>query len=108
VLSLSDISGARWCSLSVAGWSPKNSGAANYGFGGALRLDLLGPPGRRSGCWLHDGEVAGSAVADFILVISGSGRCELRGQLHDHPIETAGRGAALARARQWQREGQRG
>jgi hypothetical protein len=79
VLSLSDISGWRDGVLyPLAGWSPKNSGAANYGFGGALRLDLLGPPGRRSGCWLHDGEVAGGAVADFILVISGSGRCELR------------------------------
>ena len=37
-----------------------------------MLLDLLGPPGRSSGCWPHDGEVAGGA--DFILVISGSGR----------------------------------
>jgi hypothetical protein len=26
-------------------------------------LDLLGPPGRCSGCWPHDGEVAGGAIA---------------------------------------------
>jgi hypothetical protein len=32
-------------------------------------LDLLGPPGWCSGCWPHDGEVAGGAVADSTLVI---------------------------------------
>ena len=26
------------------------------------QTDLLGPPGRRSGCWPHDGEVAGGAI----------------------------------------------
>jgi hypothetical protein len=26
-------------------------------------LDLLGPPGWFSGCWPHDGEVVGGAVA---------------------------------------------
>ena len=34
--------------------------------GGAMPtdlLDLLGPPGWCSGCWPHDGEVAGGAVA---------------------------------------------
>jgi hypothetical protein len=50
------------------------AGVAKFGFGGALLLDLLGPPGRCSGCWPHDGEVAGGAVADSTLVISGSGR----------------------------------
>jgi hypothetical protein len=30
---------------------------------GAAHFDLLGPPGRCSGCWPHDGEVAGGAVA---------------------------------------------
>ena len=44
----------------------EDSGAAHYGFGGAMLLDLLGP---RSGCWPHDGEVAGGAVADSTLVI---------------------------------------
>jgi hypothetical protein len=39
-----------------------------------MLLDLLAPPGRHSGCWPHDGEVAGGAVADSTLVISGSGR----------------------------------
>ena len=34
-----------------------------------MLLDLLGPPGRCSGCWPHDGEVAGGAVANFTLVI---------------------------------------
>jgi hypothetical protein len=41
----------------------EESGAAQYGFGGAMLLDLLGPPG-----------LAGGAVADFFFVISGSGR----------------------------------
>jgi hypothetical protein len=36
---------------------------------GAAHLDLLGPPGWCSGCWPHDGEVAGGAVADSTLVI---------------------------------------
>jgi hypothetical protein len=31
--------------------------------GGAMLLDLLGPPGRCSGCWPHDGAVDGCAVA---------------------------------------------
>jgi hypothetical protein len=44
----------------------EESGAAHFGFGGAMLLDLLGP---RSGCWPHDGEVAGGAVADSTLVI---------------------------------------
>ena len=29
---------------------------------GAMLLDRLGPPGRCSGCWLHDGEVAGGVL----------------------------------------------
>jgi hypothetical protein len=41
----------------------EESGAAKFGFGGALLLDLLGPPGRCSGCWPHDGEVAGGAIS---------------------------------------------
>jgi hypothetical protein len=69
---------------------------AGRGFGGALLLDLLGPPGRCSGCWPHDGEVAGGAVAGSTLVISGSGRwprrSQVRGQVGDAPIATAGRG----------------
>jgi hypothetical protein len=35
------------------------------GFGGAILLDLLGPPGRCSGCWPHDGAVAGGADFHF-------------------------------------------
>src|SRR5450631_1896834 len=38
---------------------------------GAMLLDRLGPPGRCSGCWPHDGEVAGGVVADLGLLISG-------------------------------------
>jgi hypothetical protein len=72
----------------------EESGAAKFGFGGAMLLDRLGPPGRCSGCWPHDGEVAGGAVADFVLVISGSRRrprrSQVRGQLRHHPIATAG------------------
>src|SRR5665811_1794354 len=37
--------------------------------GAAKLLDLRGPPGRCSGCWPHDGEVAGGAVADSTLAI---------------------------------------
>ena len=33
-----------------------------------MRLDRIGPPGRCSRCWPHDGEVAG---ADLVLLISG-------------------------------------
>ena len=32
------------------------------------QTDLLGPPGRCSGCWPHDGEVDGCAVEIFVLV----------------------------------------
>jgi hypothetical protein len=38
-------------------------------------LDLLGPPGWCSGCWPHDGEVAGGAISLFSgLVFADSGR----------------------------------
>jgi hypothetical protein len=33
------------------------------------QTDLREPPGRCSGCWPHDGEVAGCAVEIFVLVI---------------------------------------
>jgi hypothetical protein len=52
VLSLRHFRLARWCSLSHGGWSPKT---------GAAQFDLLGPPGWCSGCWPHDGDVAGGA-----------------------------------------------
>jgi hypothetical protein len=43
-----------------------------------MLLDLLGPPGRCSGCWPYDGEVAGGAVAfsfsELLLADSDSGR----------------------------------
>src|ERR1019366_7639547 len=48
----------------------EEAGAAKYGFGGAMLLDRLGPPGRCSGCWPHDGEVAGGAGAALGLLIS--------------------------------------
>jgi hypothetical protein len=38
-------------------------------WGGAMLLDRLEPPGRCSGCWPHDGEVAGGAVEISVLVI---------------------------------------
>src|SRR5258708_5554707 len=49
----------------------EESGAAKDGFGGSMLLDRLGPPGRGRGCRPHDGEVAGGAVADLGLLISG-------------------------------------
>src|SRR5271163_2334335 len=49
--SLSDISGWRAGVLYPLAGGGRDSGAAHF--------DLLGPPGRCSGCWPHDGEVAG-------------------------------------------------
>ena len=47
----------------------RRPGAAQYGFGApTFPLDLRGP---RSGCWPHDGEVAGGAVADSTLSVRG-------------------------------------
>ena len=51
--SLSDISGWRAGVLYPLAGGGRESGAAH--------LDLLGPPGRCSGCWPHDGDVAGGA-----------------------------------------------
>ena len=69
VLSLLKFRLVRSRSLSLGAWVPKNLARRSMAFGGAMLLDLLGPPGRCSGCWPHDGAVAGGAVADFILVI---------------------------------------
>src|ERR1035437_6195842 len=81
-------------SLSRGAWVPKNLARRRKPSAAPCLLDLLGPPGRRSGCWPHDGEVAGGAVADFVLVISGSRRrprrSQVRGQLRHDPIATAG------------------
>jgi len=57
--SLSDISGWRAGVLYPLAGGGRDSGAAH--------LDLLGPPGWRSGWWPHDGEVA--AGGDFVLAI---------------------------------------
>jgi hypothetical protein len=57
---LSGISGGRGCRRIWRGV------VLVYWFGGAMLLDRLGPPGRCSGCWPHDGEVAGGAVADLV------------------------------------------
>src|SRR5260221_310786 len=61
---------------------------------GAMLLDRLGPPMQCRGCWPHDGEVAGGAVGDLVLVIFRSRRrarpSQLRGQLRHDPIATAG------------------
>ena len=53
---------------------PKNLARRRMVSAAAMLLDRLGPPGRCSGCWPHDGEVAGGAVADLGLLISGSRR----------------------------------
>ena len=61
----------------------EDSGAAHFGLGGAMLLDLPGP---RSGYWPHDGEVAGGAVANSTLVIFRFGATmELRGRRRPHP-----------------------
>jgi hypothetical protein len=49
-----------------------------------MLLDRIGPPGRCSGCWPHDGEVGGGAVADLDLMISGP-----RFNLFYHPYSRA-------------------
>jgi hypothetical protein len=51
----------------------EESGAAHFGFGGAMLLDLLGP---RSGCWPHDGEVAvvRSRTARVMTTLMRNGR----------------------------------
>ena len=59
MLSLSDISGWRAGVLYPLAGGGRDSGAAH--------LDLLGPPGRCSGWWPHDGDVA--AGGDFVLAI---------------------------------------
>ena len=70
--------------------------------GAAKLLDLRGPPGRCSGCWPHDGEVAGGADFRFgaaAAPLSGTGSASprpdrnswlVRGQLRHDPIATAG------------------
>src|SRR5229473_2042545 len=50
-----------------------------------MLLDRLGPPGRCRGCRPHDGEVAGGAVADLVLLISGP-----RVNLNYHPLRARG------------------
>jgi hypothetical protein len=69
----------------------EESGAAHFGFGGAMRC---------STCWPHDGEVAGGAVADFpfydipvrgddgaraIGATDDAAAVELRGRRRQHP-----------------------
>src|SRR4029077_8877774 len=49
-----------------------------------MLLDRIGPPGRCSGCWPHDGEGGGGAVADLDLMISGD-----RFYLFYHPYARA-------------------
>jgi hypothetical protein len=66
----------------------EESGAAKDGFGGAMLLDRLGPPGRCSGCWPHDGEVAGGAVADLGLLIAIAGLSyRIDGFYHYYPLD---------------------
>jgi hypothetical protein len=40
--------------------------------GAAKLLDLLGPPGWCSGCWPHDGDVAGGADSIFVIFRFGA------------------------------------
>ena len=88
----------------------EESGAAKYGSmasAGAMLLDRLGPPGRCSGCRPHDGEVAGGAVADLDLMISGP-RVNLFRHLHARAREALnGHRSARTYGVAWQREGSR-
>jgi hypothetical protein len=115
VLSLRHFGLARWCSLSLGGWWPRNparrilasaglrrafspafragamaffipwrvvaeeSGAAHFGFGGAMRC---------STCWPHDGEVAGGAVEISVLVnlVGGDDGAQAVGANDDRPM----------------------
>src|SRR5713226_2509935 len=70
-----------------------------------MLLDRLGPPGRGRGCRPHDGEVAGGAVADLVLLISGP-----RGNTNSHlrPREALnGHRSARCYGVAWHREGSR-
>jgi hypothetical protein len=51
-------------------------------------LDLLGPPARCSGCWPHDGEVAGGAVEISFLVklVGGDDGAQAVGANDDRPM----------------------
>src|ERR1019366_800454 len=106
-------SGAPACFLSgifragLGAWVPKNLARRSMVSAGAMLLDRLGPPGRGSGCRPHDGEVAGGAVADLDLMISGP---------RVNPFSSPSTRARALMARQWsarcygvarQREGSR-
>jgi hypothetical protein len=58
VLSLPIFRLVRSRSLSLGAWVPKNLARRRKPSAARCLLDLLGP---RSGCWPHDGEVAGGA-----------------------------------------------
>jgi hypothetical protein len=75
-----------WFSLSLGAWVPKNLARRSMVSAGAMLLDRLGPPGRCSGCRPHDGEVAGGAVVDLDLMISGP-----RVNPFHHPLRARGR-----------------
>ena len=60
-----------------------------------MLLDRLGPPGRCSGCWPHDGEVAGGAVADLGLLISAPALTHLHTHIRARGVEWASVGADL-------------
>src|ERR1035438_3529526 len=66
VLSLRHFSG--WFSLSLGAWVPNKLARRKMVSAGAMLLDRLGPPGRCRGCWPHDGEVAGGAVAELRFI----------------------------------------
>jgi hypothetical protein len=56
--------------------------------------DLLEPAGRCSGCWPHDGEVDGGAVADSFFVIFRVGATMELGRSGRPMMMSAGAGAA--------------
>jgi hypothetical protein len=47
----------------------EESGAAHFGLGGALLLDLLDRPGRCSGSWPHDSMVRSPAAPSISILV---------------------------------------
>jgi hypothetical protein len=73
----------------------EQSGAASMVSAGAMLLDRFKPPGRCSGCWPHDGEVAGGApspISEFRFIDSAH-----RVNLSCLPLRARG----LMASRQW-------
>jgi hypothetical protein len=87
--SLSDISGWRDGVLYPLAGVAGESGAAHFGFGGAMLLDLLGPPGLAGGdvadFHFSDIPVRGDDGARAIGATDDAAAVELPGRRRRHP-----------------------